>query len=80
MIEADGTSHYDNGVIKNVAYRRYFIEGMNGKETLSDPLASSVDQETRVVLGVPVYRGDEVIGIVGGSYKRKTVLKPDDAE
>ena len=68
LIEADGTSHYDNGVIKNVAYRRYFIEGMNGKETLSDPLESSVDQETRVVLGVPVYRGDEVIGIVGGSY------------
>lgn len=60
LIEADGTSHYDNGVIKNVAYRRYFIEGMNGKETLSDPLESSVDQETRVVLGVPVYRGDEV--------------------
>ena len=57
-----------NGVIKNVAHRRYFIEGMSGKETLSDPLESSVDQETRVVLGVPVYRGDEVIGIVCGSY------------
>lgn len=27
-----------------------------------------MDQETRVVLGVPVYRGDEVIGIVCGSY------------
>lgn len=68
LIEPDGTSHYDNGAVKNVAHRRYFEEGMQGRETLSDPLESSVDQETRVVLGVPVYRGDEVIGILGGSY------------
>ena len=51
LIEADGTAHYDNGAEKNVSLRRYFKEGMEGKETLSDPLESSVDKETRVILG-----------------------------
>ena len=54
LIEPDGTAHYDNGVVKNLSYRRYFKEAMSGKETLSDPLESSVDQQTRVVLGVPI--------------------------
>ena len=55
LIEPDGTAYYDNGVVKNVSHRRYFKEAINGQQTLSDPLESSVDQETRVVLGVPVY-------------------------
>ena len=42
-------------------------EGISGNRTLSDPLESSVDQETRVVLGVPVFHEDEVIGILCGS-------------
>lgn len=68
LIEPDGTAHYDNGVEKDLAYRRYFKEAMSGKETLSDPLESSVDQQTRVVLGVPIYNSDnEIIGILGGS-------------
>lgn len=68
LIEPDGTAHYDNGVTKNVSARRYFKEAIRGKETLSDPLESSVDQETRVVLGVPVWKDEEVIGILCGSY------------
>lgn len=68
LIEPDGTAHYDNGVTKNVSARRYFKEGMQGKETLSDPLESSVDQETRVVLGVPVWKDGKVAGVLGGSY------------
>lgn len=68
LIEADGTAHYDNGVEKNVSLRRYFKEGMEGKETLSDPLESSVDKETRVILGVPVWKNGKVIGVLGGSY------------
>ena len=68
LIEADGTAHYDNGAEKNVSSRRYFKEGMEGKETLSDPLESSVDKETRVILGVPVWKNGKVIGVLGGSY------------
>ena len=68
IIEPDGTAHYDNGVKKNLAHRRYFQEAMEGKQTLSDPLESSVDQEMRVVLGVPIKRGETVIGVLGASY------------
>lgn len=67
LIDPEGNAYYDNGVEKNVSHRRYFKEGISGKWTLSDPLESSVDQETRVVLGVPVFHEDEVIGILCGS-------------
>lgn len=69
LIDPEGNAHYDNNIVKNVSHRRYFKEAMNGQQTLSDPLESSVDQETRVVLGVPVYNtNSQVIGILGGSY------------
>ena len=67
LIDPEGNAYYDNGVEKNVSHRRYFKEGISGNRTLSDPLESSVDQETRVVLGVPVFHEDEVIGILCGS-------------
>ena len=68
LIEADGTAHYDTGDVKNVSHRRYFNEAVNGQQTLSDPIESSVDKEVRVVLGVPVLKDGEIAGILGGSY------------
>lgn len=68
LIDTNGDAYYDNGAEKNVSHRRYFKEGISGKRTLSDPIESSVDQETRVVLGVPVFHENTVIGILGGSY------------
>lgn len=68
LIEPDGTSHYDNGEEKDVADRDYFKESMKGNKWFSDPLESVIDKKTRVILSVPVYRGDEVIGVLGGSY------------
>ena len=67
LIDKDGNAYYDNGVTKNVSHRRYFKEAISGQQTISDPLDSSVDHEVRVVLGVPVYQNDEVIGVLGGS-------------
>ncbi len=68
LFDADGNAYYDNGAIKNVASRRYFKEAMDGHESLSDPLESSVDKETRVVLAVPVRKDGKVVGVLGGSY------------
>ena len=68
LIETDGTAHYDTGDVKNVSHRRYFNEAVNGQQTLSDPIESSVDKEVRVVLGVPVLKDGEIAGILGGSY------------
>ena len=68
IIDSDGNALYDNNVVKNVAHRRYFKESMQGKQSLSDPLESSFDQQTRVILSVPIYKNNQVIGVVGGSY------------
>lgn len=68
LIQPNGDAHYDNGLVKNVAHRRYFKKGISGSRTLSDPLESSVDQETKVVLGVPVFHEETVIGVLGSSY------------
>lgn len=68
LIEPDGTSHYENGDVKDVSHRDYFKEGITGQRILSDPVQSSVDHETRVILGVPVLHNDSVIGLLGASY------------
>ena len=68
IIDSDGNALYDNNVVKNVAHRRYFKESMQGKQSLSDPLESSVDQQTRVILSVRIYKNNQVVGVVGGSY------------
>lgn len=67
LIDENGNAYYDNGEIKNVSHRRYFKEAISGRQAISDPLESSVDQEVRVVLCVPVYKEDKVIGVLGGS-------------
>ena len=68
LIEPDGTSHYENGDIKNVSHRSYFQEGITGKRTLSDPVQSSIDHETRVILSVPVLHDNAIIGLLSASY------------
>lgn len=72
IVDTDGNSYYDEGSVKNISHRRYFKEGIAGGRTLSDPLESSLDGQTRVVVGVPIYEnGDSeqnVIGILAASY------------
>ncbi len=67
-IQPDGTAYYDDGSIKNVAHRDYFQEAMKGRQNISDPLESSIDQKTKIILSIPVYRGEEIVGVLGGSY------------
>lgn len=68
IIDPEGNSYYDNGQVKSVASRPYFQESMEGKRALSDPLESLVDGDSRVILSVPIYRGEEIVGVLGGSY------------
>lgn len=68
LIEPDGTAHYENGDVKDLSHRNYFKEGISGQRILSDPVQSSVDHETRVILGVPVLHNSSVIGVLGTSY------------
>lgn len=68
IMDADGTSTYDTGEEKDVSERPYFQQAMRGERTLSDPLVSKLSGEQRVILGVPIYQGGEVKGVLGGSY------------
>ena len=68
LIEPDGTAHYETGEVKDVSHRKYFQEGISGHHILSDPVQSSLDHETRVILGVPVSHNGNIIGLLGASY------------
>lgn len=73
IMELDGTCYYDNGEVKNISFRRYYHEVMQGQRSLSDPLESIVDGETRVVLAVPIFHGDTQIGALAASYNISTL-------
>lgn len=68
LIETDGSSHYNNGALSNVSSRRYFKEAVLGNHSVSDPIQSKIDGETRIILAVPIYKGEDIIGVLGGSY------------
>ena len=69
IINRNGESHYDNGVVKNVSHREYFQEALKGNRVLSDPLESAIAGKTRVIIAVPIYNQQkEIVGVIGGSY------------
>ena len=68
IITDGGEVNYDSGEIKSVADREYFQKIMQGENVLSNPLESKIDGQTRVILGVPIYRNGKVAGGLAGSY------------
>lgn len=67
IISPDGTSTYSSGEQRSVAGRKYFQKAMAGERALSDPVISKIDGTSRIILAVPVFRGNEVVGVLGGS-------------
>lgn len=68
IIDGDGNSYYSDGATSNVAARKYFQDAMKGNNSVSDPILSKIDGETKVILAVPIYKDDVIIGVLGGSY------------
>lgn len=68
IMNGSGVGHYDNGEEKLIVYRKYFRDVIRGRATVSNPVSSMMDGETKVVLCVPIWRGEQVIGALGGSY------------
>lgn len=69
LIQSDGIGFANDGAITNVSRRNYFLRALTGTRSVSDPLSSSVDSQTKVVLAVPITDTDGVIrGVVGGAY------------
>lgn len=68
LLQPDGVAHYSDGQVKDVSFRRYYWEVMEGKRSLSDPLDSVVDGETRIALAVPVFHNGAQTGALAASY------------
>ena len=69
LIRPSGTGYSSDGAITNVSRRSYFLRALSGERAVSDPLSSSVDSQTKVVLAVPITGPDnEVRGVAGGAY------------
>lgn len=68
VIDQDGNASYSNGQKKSVADRPYFKKAIRGERSMSRPLMSAVDGKTKVILAVPIYKNNKVIGVLGASY------------
>ncbi len=68
LIDKDGNAYYSNGSIRDLSEREYFQDSLAGSRSLSTPVVSKVDGSIRVVLSVPIYSGESVVGVLGGSY------------
>ena len=68
LFSTDGIGHSSDGKKIDASSRDYFQKTLEGRRVLSSPLSSRVDNETLVVLTVPVYDKDQnIIGVLGGS-------------
>lgn len=75
IVTSDGNCHYNNGSVSNVSDRKYFKEGMKGKRTISDPVNSRIDLESRVVISVPIIKKGKVAGLLSASYNLTTLSR-----
>lgn len=64
LIDPSGIGHYPDNTTKNLAERAYFKEAMQGKEVLSEPLASASTGRPVVVIAYPVIKDGQTIGIL----------------
>ncbi len=53
--DAKGTLHQQDGKVINISNRDYFIAAKSGKNFLSEPYISMIDQTLIVTMAVPVY-------------------------
>lgn len=68
LIDADGNAYYSDGSTGNVGDREYFQASLAGEYALSTPIVSRASGKTRIILSVPIWHEDTVIGVLGGSY------------
>ena len=69
LIKPNSMAHFENGQIKDVSYRDYAQNtSAKNRHFLSNPVESILDQQTRVVLSVPVSHNDTTLGLLAASY------------
>ncbi len=68
IVDIQGNSVTTDGVELYVGDRKYFIDAMQGKTSISDPIESRVDGTMVIVFSVPIINGDEVEGALYATY------------
>ncbi|URN84603.1 EAL domain-containing protein [Acetobacterium wieringae] len=71
----DGTSLTTDGLSVNVAERDYFKEAINGKATVSDTINDYTDNEPINVYAVPIFKENQVVGLVLASVNTEDLKK-----
>lgn len=69
LFVADRTGHYygPTGFLGSVAERPYFPKAMAGESVISNPLISKSTGNEIIVIVAPVFKDDEIVGLVGGT-------------
>lgn len=63
-VDKNGMLHSTNGKISDIKDRNYFKEAMSGKNVISDPIISKVDDTLVIVFAVPIKEGSRVLGVL----------------
>lgn len=64
----DGNTISNQGDKSNISDREYFNRSMAGETVISEPMASKIRDTNIVVLSTPVWKNDEIIGVLFVSY------------
>ena len=65
------TMDYNGKSAGNILLEDYFKEAMTGKNAISDPTDKGTDED--LVLAVPIKKGEDVVGIIYGSFDSKVL-------
>ena len=68
ICNAEGTAVFDNGETFENVELDYIQRALQGARSVSEPSKSLVDGVMRFVLSVPIRRGEEIVGVLSGSF------------
>lgn len=74
-ISPDGNFIGNSGVTMNVVASDYFVKGMRGEISITNPMISKVRGNTVVVVAVPVKVGDKVTGVLFATIDIKSLTE-----
>jgi len=69
LVWPNGSGVTDQGAKVNVSERSYFKEAIKGTQVVDEPLISSVTGNQVVPLAIPIYRDDQLVGILVATLK-----------
>lgn len=67
ITDADGISYTSDHFQHDSSKRSYYLEGMAGNSYISNKMTSVLDQSEIIVMSVPVYHEDTIIGVLRGT-------------